>query len=64
MSVPVEEGEHNGDNFDRAEEVRWLFWRLHASTADHISLGSWHYHSIRSYLSLPKAPPSDSEMEE
>lgn len=48
MSVPVEEGEHNGDHLDRVEEVRWLPRLFYANIANYVLLDSWHYHSIRS----------------
>lgn len=58
MPVPVEEGKHNGDHLDRVEEVRWPITAASWQKVDHVPLDSWHYHSIRSYLSLPKAPHS------
>ena len=31
MSIPMEEGEHNGDHFDRVEEVSCLAWQPYAN---------------------------------
>ena len=59
MSIPVEKGEHNGDDLDRIEEVRSLIRQLHTNMTDRASLGSWHCRSIKSYLSLPKALHSE-----
>lgn len=61
MSVPVEEGEHDGDHLDRVEKVRWPTLTASWQMADRMPLDSWHYLSIRSYLSLPKALHSDSK---
>jgi len=60
MPVPVEAGIHNGNNLNRTEEV----CRPNSSTlwSDRCHSDSWHYHSIRSFPSLPKDQRSRNTM--